>query len=99
MTTNITRPVTRPVTVTDADRRAEPDETQLKAQEQMKEAAEVTRLRKLDTRGKIILGGAVLDFIERGSPTARKLFDEIVSEMPRDADATTIRQIRKFWGV
>jgi hypothetical protein len=95
MTVNITRPVI----VTDADRRAEPNETQMKVQAQMKEAAEVTRLRKLDTRGKIILGGAVLDFIERGSPTARKLFDEIVSEMPRNADATTIRQIRKFWGV
>jgi hypothetical protein len=92
-------PLTRPVTLKRADRLQPPTKAQLKARAQMKESADAVRLRKLDTRGKIILGGALLDLASFGSEDAVRVFEKIVKEMPRDADAATIRQIRKFWAV
>lgn len=44
------------------------------------------KARKLDTRRKIILGGALLERAERGDNTAGQLVDEVVNGLTRKAD-------------
>ena len=65
--------------------RAEKRFAQAKARLQAIRNREATRQRKLDTRRKIILGGALLDLAERDSNAAAML-DRLVRNLPRAQD-------------
>lgn len=65
--------------------RAEKRYAQAKARLQGLKARETTRKRKLDTRRKVILGGALLDLAERDSGAAAML-DRLVRNLPRAQD-------------
>ncbi|MFV1543629.1 mobilization protein [Phaeobacter sp. JH204A] len=65
--------------------RAEKRYAQAKARLQGLKARETTRQRKLDTRRKVILGGALLDLAERDSGAAAML-DRLVRNLPRPQD-------------
>jgi hypothetical protein len=58
---------------------------QAKARLQALKNRETTRQRKMDTRRKVILGGALLDLAERDSNAAAML-DRLVRNLPRAQD-------------
>ncbi|MEC3863291.1 mobilization protein [Mesobacterium sp. TK19101] len=65
--------------------RAEKRYAQAKARLQSLKNREATRQRKLDTRRKVILGGALLDLAERDSGAAAML-DRLVRNLAREQD-------------
>ena len=65
--------------------RAEKRYAQAKARLQALKNREATRQRKLDTRRKVILGGALLDLAERDSGAAAML-DRLVRNLARKQD-------------
>ena len=65
--------------------RAEKRYAQAKARLQALKNREATRQRKLDTRRKVILGGALLDLAERDSGAAAML-DRLIRNLPREQD-------------
>ncbi|MEO0666147.1 MAG: mobilization protein [Pseudomonadota bacterium] len=65
--------------------RAEKRYAQAKARLQALRNREATKQRKLDTRRKVILGGALLDLAERDSGAAT-LVDRLVRNLSRDQD-------------
>ena len=65
--------------------RAEKRYAQAKARLQGLKNREATRQRKLDTRRKVILGGALLDLAERDSGAAAML-DRLVRNLAREQD-------------
>lgn len=65
--------------------RAEKRYTQAKARLQALKNRETTRQRKMDTRRKVILGGALLDLAERDSNAAAML-DRLIRNLARDQD-------------
>lgn len=65
--------------------RAEKRYAQAKARLQGLKNREATRQRKLDTRRKVILGGALLDLAERDSGAAAML-DRLVRNLTREQD-------------
>lgn len=65
--------------------RAEKRYAQAKARLQALKNRESTRQRKLDTRRKVILGGALLDLAERDSSAAAML-DRLIRNLPREQD-------------
>lgn len=73
--------------------RAEKRYTQAKARLQGLRNREATKQRKLDTRRKVILGGALLDLAERDSNAAAML-DRLIRNLPREQD----RKAFASWG-
>ena len=73
--------------------RAEKRYAQAKARLQALKNREATRQRKLDTRRKVILGGALLDLAERDSGAATML-DRLVRNLAREQD----RKAFADWG-
>jgi len=73
--------------------RAEKRYAQAKARLQGLKNREATRQRKLDTRRKVILGGALLDLAERDSGVAAML-DRLVRNLAREQD----RKAFADWG-
>ena len=73
--------------------RAEKRYAQAKARLQGLKNREATRQRKLDTRRKVILGGALLDLAERDSGAAAML-DRLVRNLTREQD----RKAFADWG-
>jgi hypothetical protein len=65
--------------------RAEKRYAQAKARLQALKNREATRQRKLDTRRKVILGGALLDLAERDSGAAAML-ERLVRNLAREQD-------------
>ncbi|MGR3640316.1 mobilization protein [Alterinioella nitratireducens] len=65
--------------------KAEKRYAQAKARLQSIRNREATKQRKLDTRRKVILGGALLDLAERDSGAAAML-DRLVRNLPREQD-------------
>jgi hypothetical protein len=65
--------------------RAEKRYAQAKARLQALKNREATRQRKLETRRKVILGGALLDLAERDSGAAAML-DRLVRNLAREQD-------------
>lgn len=65
--------------------RAEKRYAQAKARLQALRNREATRQRKLDTRRKVILGGALIDLAERDSGAAAML-DRLIRNLTRDQD-------------
>ena len=65
--------------------KAEKRYAQAKARLQALKNRETTRQRKMDTRRKVILGGALLDLAERDSNAATML-DRLVRNLPRAQD-------------
>jgi hypothetical protein len=65
--------------------RAEKRYAQAKARLQALKNRESTRQRKLDTRRKVILGGALLDLAERDSGAAA-ILDRLIRNLPREQD-------------
>lgn len=65
--------------------RAEKRYAQAKARLQGIRNREATKQRKLDTRRKVILGGALIDLAERDSNAAAML-DRLVRNLPREQD-------------
>lgn len=65
--------------------KAEKRYAQAKARLQALKNRETTRQRKMDTRRKVILGGALLDLAERDSNAAAML-DRLVRNFPRAQD-------------
>ena len=65
--------------------RAEKRYAQAKARLQALKNREATRQRKLDTRRKVILGGALLDLAERDTGAATML-DRLVRNLAREQD-------------
>ena len=65
--------------------RAEKRYAQAKARLQALKNREATRQRKLDTRRKVILGGALLDLAERDSGAAAML-DRLIRNLSREQD-------------
>jgi putative cell wall-binding protein len=65
--------------------KAEKRYAQAKARLQALKNRETTRQRKMDTRRKVILGGALLDLAERDSSAAAML-DRLVRNLPRAQD-------------
>ena len=65
--------------------RAEKRYAQAKARLQALKNRESTRQRKLDTRRKVILGGALMDLAERDSGAAAML-DRLIRNLPREQD-------------
>ena len=65
--------------------RAEKRYAQAKARLQALKNREATRQRKLDTRRKVILGGALMDLAERDSSAAAML-DRLIRNLPREQD-------------
>jgi|TARA_R110002124_G_scaffold135555_3_gene298474 hypothetical protein len=65
--------------------KAEKRYAQAKARLQGIRNREATKQRKLDTRRKVILGGALLDLAERDSGAAAML-DRLVRNLPREQD-------------
>ena len=64
--------------------RAEKRYAQAKARLLALKNREATKARKLDTRRKIILGGALVDLAERDSAAA--MIERLVRNLPRDQD-------------
>lgn len=58
---------------------------QAKARLQALKNRESTRQRKMDTRRKVILGGALMDLAERDTGAAA-MVDRLVRNLPRDQD-------------
>lgn len=73
--------------------RAEKRYAQAKARLQALKNREATRQRKLDTRRKVILGGALIDLAERDSGAAAML-DRLIRNLPREQD----RKAFADWG-
>ena len=73
--------------------RAEKRYAQAKARLQALKNRESTRQRKLDTRRKVILGGALMDLAERDSGAAMML-DRLIRNLPREQD----RKAFADWG-
>ena len=73
--------------------RAEKRYAQAKARLQALKNREATRQRKLDTRRKVILGGALMDLAERDSSAAAML-DRLIRNLPREQD----RKAFADWG-
>ena len=73
--------------------RAEKRYAQAKARLQALKNREATRQRKLDTRRKVILGGALMDLAERDSGAAAML-DRLIRNLPREQD----RKAFADWG-
>ncbi|MEO1194224.1 MAG: mobilization protein [Pseudomonadota bacterium] len=65
--------------------RAEKRYAQAKARLQALRNREATKQRKLDTRRKVILGGALLDLAERDSAAAA-MVDRLIRNLSRDQD-------------
>lgn len=65
--------------------RAEKRYAQAKARLLALKNREATKARKLDTRRKIILGGALVDLAERDS-NAAAMIDRLVRNLPREQD-------------
>lgn len=65
--------------------RAEKRYAQAKARLQAIRNREATRKRKLDTRRKVILGGALIDLAERDSGAAAML-DRLIRNLSREQD-------------
>lgn len=65
--------------------RAEKRYEQAKARLQALRNREATKQRKLDTRRKVILGGALLDLATRDE-TAAAMVDRLLRNLPRDQD-------------
>ena len=65
--------------------RAEKRYEQAKARLQALRNRETTRQRKMDTRRKVILGGALMDLAERDT-NAASMMDRLVRNLPRDQD-------------
>ena len=65
--------------------RAEKKFAQAKARLQGLRNREATRLRKMDTRRKVILGGALMDLAGRDTGAAAML-DRLLRNLPRDRD-------------
>lgn len=65
--------------------RAEKRYAQAKARLQALKNREASRQRKLDTRRKVILGGALLDLAERDSG-ATAMRDRLIRNLPREQD-------------
>ena len=65
--------------------RAEKRYAQAKARLQALRNREATRQRKLDTRRKVILGGALMDLAERDSGAAA-ILDRLIRNLARDQD-------------
>ena len=65
--------------------RAEKRYAQAKARLQALRNREATKQRKLDTRRKVILGGALLDLAERDSGAAA-MVDRLIRNLSRDQD-------------
>ena len=65
--------------------RAEKRYAQAKARLLALKNREATKARKLDTRRKIILGGALVDLAERDS-NAAAMIERLVSNLPREQD-------------
>lgn len=65
--------------------RAEKRYAQAKARLQALKNREATRQRKLDTRRKVILGGALIDLAERDD-TAAAMLDRLIRNLPREQD-------------
>lgn len=65
--------------------RAEKRFAQAKARLLALESREATKARKLDTRRKIILGGALVDLAERDS-NAATMIERLVRNLPREQD-------------
>ncbi|MGB3556143.1 MAG: mobilization protein [Jannaschia sp.] len=65
--------------------RAEKRYEQAKARLQALKNREATRQRKIDTRRKVILGGALMDLAERDT-NAAAMMDRLVRNLPRDQD-------------
>ena len=73
--------------------RAEKRYAQAKARLQALRNREATKQRKLDTRRKVILGGALLDLAERDSGAAA-MVDRLIRNLSRDQD----RKALADWG-
>ncbi|KQB95028.1 mobilization protein [Loktanella sp. 1ANDIMAR09] len=65
--------------------KAEKRYAQAKARLQALKNREATRQRKLDTRRKVILGGALMDLADRDSSAAAML-DRLIRNLPREQD-------------
>ncbi|WP_299655401.1 mobilization protein [uncultured Jannaschia sp.] len=65
--------------------RAEKRFAQAKARLQALKNREATKARKIDTRRKVILGGALMDLAERDS-SAAAMVDRLLRNLPRDQD-------------
>ena len=65
--------------------RAEKRYAQAKARLQALKNREATRQRKMDTRRKVILGGALMDLAARDSGAAA-MVERLVRNLPRDQD-------------
>ena len=65
--------------------RAEKRYAQAKARLQALKNRATTRQRKLDTRRKVILGGALMDLAERDTRAAAML-DRLIRNLPREQD-------------
>lgn len=65
--------------------RAEKRYAQAKARLQALKNREATKARKMDTRRKVILGGALMDLAERDSAAAA-MVDRLLRNLPRDQD-------------
>lgn len=65
--------------------KAERQLAQAKARVQSIKAREASKQRKLDTRRKIILGGALMQFAET-EPNLKQFIDRTISNLTRDAD-------------
>lgn len=73
--------------------RAEKRYAQAKARLLALKNREATKARKLDTRRKIILGGALVDLAERDS-NAAAMIDRLIRNLPREQD----RKAFADWG-
>ncbi|GAA4226397.1 hypothetical protein GCM10022290_33340 [Sagittula marina] len=73
--------------------RAEKRYAQAKARLQALKNRESTRQRKLETRRKVILGGALMDLAERDTGAAAML-DRLIRNLPREQD----RKAFADWG-
>ena len=65
--------------------RAERQYEQARARLQALRARQATQERKLDTRRKVILGGALVELAGR-DPAARAMLDRLVDGLPREHD-------------
>lgn len=74
--------------------RAEKRYAQAKARLLALKNREATKARKLDTRRKVILGGAMIDLAERDS-SAAAMIERLVRNLPREQD----RKAFDGWGV
>lgn len=82
----MTDPATPPAKAPETElERAEKRYAQAKARLLALKNREVTKARKLDTRRKIILGGALVDLAARDS-NAAAMIDRLVRNLPREQD-------------